>query len=165
MSQKYTYKQLAEFGQQLLNDTSYENGLPKISEYAKKVTGATRCSIFIYDIEINELWTTIADGVDKIIIPYDKGVVGQTIKEKKPLIVNEPYEYPYFLPDVDRETGFVTKNIATAPVFNSKKEVIGVLQLLNKDEDFDEADIKFITFFAHFISGFLELLSLRHITE
>jgi len=50
---------------------------------------------------------------------------------------------------VDKETGYKTNNIITTPIFNSKREIIGVLQLLNKDEGFDEDDVKFMIFFAH----------------
>jgi len=154
------YKKLANFGRDLLNDTSYEKGLPRIAKYAKEVIGAHRCSIFINDITKAELWTTLADGIERIIIPADKGLVGHTIKERKPLIENDPYSNPHFLPDIDKESGYVTKNMVTAPIFNSKREIIGVLQLLNKDEGFDQEDVKFMIFFAHYVSGYLELIDL-----
>ena len=161
MKHKYTYKKLAEFGRELLGNTSYTSGLPKISEYAKEVIGAHRCSIFIYDLETRELWTTLSDDIEKIIIPSNQGLVGHTIKERKPLIANDPYKNPHFLPDIDKESGYITKNIVTAPIFNSNREIIGVLELLNKEEDFNNDDVKFMIFFAHYISGFLELISLR----
>ncbi|NOR58033.1 MAG: GAF domain-containing protein, partial [Sulfurimonas sp.] len=85
------YKKLADFGRDLLNDTSYEKGLPRIAKYAKEVIGAHRCSIFINDIAKGELWTTLADDIERIIIPSDKGLVGHTIRERKPLIENNPY--------------------------------------------------------------------------
>jgi hypothetical protein len=34
------------------------------------------------------------------------------------------------------------------------------MQLLNKAEDFDNDDVKFMIFFAHYVSGFLELVHL-----
>jgi signal transduction protein with GAF and PtsI domain len=152
---------LADFGRELLNKTSLEEGLPLIAKYAKDVIGAERCSIFMNDISHGELWTTIADGVEKIIVPIDKGIVGYTLKVKKPVVANDAYAHPHFHSDVDKETGYVTKNIVTAPIFNSKRQIIGVLQLLNKSEDFDNEDIRFMIFFAHYISGFLELLNLH----
>ncbi len=160
MKYEFTYKKLAEFGGKLLNDTSYSSGLPRISEYAKDVIGAQRCSIFINDLRKGELWTTLADGMEKIVIPADSGVVGQTIREKKPLIANDPYTNPNFHAEIDNKSGFVTKNLITAPIFNSKREIIGVLQLLNKDDGFDNEDARFMIFFAHYVSGFLELVDL-----
>jgi len=155
-----THAKLSEFGRELLNKKSLPEGLPHISKYVKNVIGAKRCSIFINDNKKKELWTTLADGVEKIVIPSDKGIVGHTLVAKKPIIANDVYSNPHFLSEVDSQTGYKTNNIVTAPIFNSQREIIGVLELLNKDGGFDNEDIKFMIFFAHYISGFLELVSL-----
>ena len=152
-----TYHTLAKFGRELLEKKSLEEGLPLISRYAKDVIKAERCSIFMHDPEHQQFWTTLADGVDKIVIPNNKGLVGHTLKERKPIVANDAYSHPAFLKDVDKETGFHTMNIITSPIFSSKREIIGVLQLLNKESDFDNEDVKFMIFFSHYISGFLEL--------
>ncbi len=157
---KDIYSKLADFGKELLNKKSLTEGLPLISTYAKKVIGADRCSIFIYDSAQDELWTTMADGIEKIVIPADKGIVGHTLEVKEPVIVFDAEADPLFLSDIDKASGYKTKNLITAPVFNSEREVIGVLQLLNKEAGFDEDDVKFMKFFAHYISGFLELSTL-----
>ena len=157
---KNIYSKLADFGKELLNKKSLAEGLPLISKYAKEVIGADRCSIFIYDNNKDELWTTMADGIEKIIIPSNKGIVGHTLEVKKPVIVYDAESDPLFLSDIDKSSGYQTKNLVTAPVFNSEREVIGVLQLLNKEAGFNEDDVKFMKFFAHYISGFLELSTL-----
>ena len=154
------YEKLAHFGKELLDKTSLEEGLPLISNYAKEVIGAERCSIFIYDKQNSTLWTTLADEVEKITISAYEGVAGYTLKEKKPLVVNDVKEYPLFFADIDEETGYTTKNIITAPVFNSQREVIGVLELLNKEGDFTAKDEGFMVFFSHYISGYIELATL-----
>lgn len=157
MKYEKTYQTLAKFGRELLEKKSLIEGLPLISKYAKDVIGAKRCSIFIYDAPAGEFWTTLADGVEKITISADKGLVGFTLQEKKPIITNDPYSHPHFLDTVDKETGFQTQSIITAPIFSSKREILGVLQLLNKEDGFDKEDVRFMIFFAHYISGFLEL--------
>lgn len=155
-----SYTKLAEFGRELLHRKSLVEGLPHITRYAKEIIGADRSSIFIYDESKHELWTTLADGVEKIIVDSDTGLVGKTLKEKKPIVENNAYSNPEFLSDVDKDTGYRTKSIITAPIFNSSRSIIGVLQLLNKDGGFDTEDAKFMIFFAHYISGFLELVNL-----
>lgn len=160
-----TYIKLADFGRELLEKKSLSEGLPLISRYAKDVIHARRCSIYMYDRTEDELWTTLADGIGKITLSPEKGIVGQTISSKEPIIVNDAYSNPHFLPEVDEETGYKTTNIITAPIFNSVREVIGVLQLLNKDDGFDKDDVKFMVFFAHYISGFLELITEYKISE
>ncbi|MCD6172166.1 MAG: GAF domain-containing protein [Sulfurimonas sp.] len=155
-----TYLKLADFGKELLYKKSLVEGLPHISKYAKDVIGADRCSIFIYDEYKKELWTTLSDGVEKIVIDSTHGLVGQTIRDKKPILENDVYSNPNFSSTIDKDTGYKTKNVITAPIFNSKREIIGVLQLLNKDDGFDNEDAKFMVFFTHYISGFLELINL-----
>lgn len=159
---KYTknYTKLAEFGRELLYKNSLHDGLNHISKYAKNIIEAQRCSIFIYDNAKHELWTTLADGVQRIVIDSDSGIVGETLKNKKPILENDAYSNPHFLSSIDKSTGYTTKNIITAPIFNSKREIQGILQLLNKENGFDNDDAKFMIFFAHYISGFLELINL-----
>ena len=154
------YVKLADFGRKLLNQRSLVDGLPLISEYAKEIISAQRCSIFIYDAKDHSLWTTIADGIETITVDGSHGIIGYTLQEKKALIVNEPYKHEHFLAEVDKDTGYITKNIITAPIFNSRREIIGILELLNKEGGFDAEDLKFVVFFAHYISGFLELAHL-----
>ena len=155
-----SYTKLANFGRELLDRTSLEQGLPIIADYAKDVIGAERCSIYIYRAAHNILWTTLADGVEKLVVDADKGIVGACIKEKKPVLVNAPYNDPRFNQEIDHKTGYLTKNVACVPIFNSTRQIIGVFQLLNKKEgEFDRDDANFMIFFAHFISGYLELAS------
>ncbi len=158
-----TYLKLADFGRELLNKKSLEDGMPLIAQYAKDVIVAARCSIFIYDHKTQKLWTTLSDGVEKIEVDADKGIVGKTIKEKKPIVVNEAYKDPDFLDEIDKQTGYKTNNIITAPIFDSNRKIIGVLELLNKENGFDNDDRRFMIFFAHYISGFLELVN--HLKE
>ena len=155
-----SYTKLAEFGKELLVKNSLEEGLPHISKYAKDIIGADRCSVFIYNEAQDELWTTIADGVDKIVIDSKSGLVGKTIETEESVVENDPYSNPLFATEVDRTTGYKTDSVITAPIFNSSRDIIGVLQLLNKEGGFDDEDVKFMAFFTHYISGFLELTSL-----
>ena len=155
------YTKLVAFGRELLDRIStLEEGLPMISEYAKDVVGAQRCSIYVYSPKTQMLWTTLADGVEKIRVDADEGIVGTTLKTKEPVIVNDPYKDSRFLQKIDHQTGFITKNIAAVPIFDSNRKIIGVLQLLNKEDGFDDKDIRFMVFFAHYISSYLELATL-----
>jgi len=160
MKYENNYHALANFGRELLEKKTLADGLPLISIYAKNVIGAERCSIFIYDAKKQDFWTTLADGVEKIIVPSDKGLVGHTLKIKKPVVANDAYSHPEFLSEVDKETGYKTRNVITSPIFSSKREIIGILQLLNKREDFSNDDVKFMIFFSHYVSGFLELTNI-----
>ena len=151
------YIDLADFGKRLLNASSLEEGLPLISNYSKSIIHAERCSIFIHDQHKNELWTILADGVQRITISADKGIASKALELKQTLITNDTNKSPDFLSEVDQKSGFKTKNIIATPVFNTSNEVIGILELLNKEGGFTKEDERFMHFFANFISGYIEL--------
>ena len=156
------FNQIAEFGKKLTTLTDIEKVLELVSTEAKSLLNAERCSIFIVDYEDQMLWTRLSDGIGRIVIGLDSGIVGDTYKQKKAQIVNNPYEDDRFLPHIDKKSGYKTKNIITVPIFNSKREVMGVIQLLNKSRfDFDQDDLETLTFFANYISGSLELVLLN----
>lgn len=155
------FNQIAEFGKKLMAMDEVENVLDLISQEAKSLVDADRCSIFIVDNEDKILWTKLSDGIGRIVIGLDSGIVGKTYKEKQPQIVNNPYEDEHFLPSIDKKSGYTTKNMITVPIFDSKRNVMGVMQLLNKKRfDFDNQDLELLTFFANYVSGSLELVIL-----
>ncbi len=154
--------QIAAFGQKLMSVTDMEQSLELISDEAKNLVHAERCSLFIVDKEDKILWTKISDGIGRIVISLTSGIVGDTYAKAEPQIVNDPYSDARFLPSIDKKSGYITKNIITVPIFNSKREVMGIIQLLNKQiSDFNEKDLEMLTFFANYVSGSLELALLK----
>jgi len=151
-------KRIAKFGQELMALEDMDNVLELISSEAKRLLNSERCSIFIVDKEDQMLWTKFSDGIGRIVISLDSGIVGDTYQKQTAQIVNNPYEDPRFLPNIDKKSGFKTKNIITVPIFDSKRELIGIIQLLNKSRfDFNTEDLETLTFFANYVSGSLEL--------
>ena len=154
--------QIAQFGHKLMSIADIEESLEFIASEAKELVGADRCSIFIVDQEDHMLWTKLSDGIGRIVISLDAGIVGDTYTKKEAQIVNDPYADERFLQNIDKKSGYTTKNILTVPIFNSKQEVMGIIQLLNKHRDgFNENDLELMTFFANFVSGSLELAILK----
>lgn len=153
------FNQIAEFGKELMALKEMDNALELISKEAKKIANADRCSIFIVDDEDKILWTKLSDGIGRIVLGLDVGIVGDTYKKEEPQIVNSPYDDERFLQNIDNKSGYTTKNIITIPIFNSKRSVMGVIQLLNKSRgDFTNEDLEILTFFANYVSGSLELV-------
>jgi len=161
-----TYQRIAKFGKELTQFDHIDDTLPLIAEEAKAIITAERCSIFIVDHASNMLWTKLSDGIGRIAIGLDAGIVGLCASTEQPIIVNNPYEDDRFLSKIDEKSGFVTRNILAIPIFNSKQNVVGVIQLLNKyNGDFDENDEGIMGFFANYISGTLELALLIEETK
>ena len=153
------FNQIADFGKELASLENMDNALELIGSEAKRLVNADRCSIFIVDNEDNMLWTKLSDGMGRIVIGLDSGIVGATYAKKEPQVVNDPYEDSRFLGHIDKKSGYKTKNMITIPIFNSKRNVMGVIQILNKyRSDFDAQDLETLTFFANYVSGSLELV-------
>lgn len=148
-----------------LSNIAYKTKLNTIlygmSEMVKKMLQAERCTLWIADYDRKEIFTEIAHGVkDSIRIPIDKGIVGKTITQGEPLIINDPYNHPDFDKSVDKNTGFITRSIITIPVYDSSKKIIGVYQALNKlstiDYAFNQNDLNYLLLAATFTGSFYE---------
>jgi len=67
----------------------------------------------------------------------------------KPLIIPDAYKDKRFNPEIDRITGYKTRNILTIPIMDSWERAQGVFQILNKiSGDFHKDDIHFLTAIA-----------------
>jgi len=109
--------------------------------------GAERGSLFLNDPETGELYSIVAQGTQhrRIRILNTTGVAGRVFTTGRGLVVAEAYANKHFNKDVDRQTGYVTRNIVCAPIRTVKGEIIGVAQVLNKkDGAFDRADLKLL---------------------
>lgn len=76
------------------------------------------------------------------------------------IIENDVYKNHSFLATTDTYSGYKTDNIITEPIHNSYGDIVGVLELLNKDGAFDENDTKYMKFFAQSLSEFIDLINL-----
>ena len=92
-----------------------------LTDLAKTLVDADRASFWKWDKRKGELWTMSATGVDKIVMPDNKGLVGKSLREKRTVITNDPY---------------------SDPVADINGIFIGALQLINKNSDtgFDEEE-------------------------
>lgn len=124
-----------------------------IIEKASEITKSDRSSFFLMDKEENVLWTKFGEGLDGQIIKTRQGLAYHVAMTQKPLIENNPYGNPHFDKSVDAKIGYMTKSIISIPVFSSSREVIGVIQSINKkDGQFTTKDLFILNGFAAQIS-------------
>jgi|TARA_B110000037_G_scaffold35241_1_gene42844 adenylate cyclase len=120
-----------------------------IMNKAAEITKSDRSSLFLVDEETGELWTVFAKGLENQVVRTKKGIVAEVAKSKKALIVNDPYKHTSFDSSVDKKTKYTTKSILSVPVFNTKKKVLGVIQVINKYENnFNTDDLDILSGFA-----------------
>lgn len=116
----------------------------------RKVTelmNAERSTLFLLDSASGELFSKLAQGINlmEIRLKIGDGIAGYVAHKCEPIIVNDAYNDPRFNDKIDKMTGFRTRSIICIPLINKSKELIGVLQALNKKGgDFDESDLSLL---------------------
>ena len=111
--------------------------LTHITEAVAALLACERASIFLHEPDADELWTKVALGLGgaEIRIPAGAGIVGAAFRANQLLHVSRPYEDPRFNPANDKKTGFVTRNILSAPMVDLHRQPVGVVQAINKRGD------------------------------
>lgn len=140
----------------------FDQVVSAVGEKIRLLLHADRCTLFLVDEARGELRSKIATGdPDKplqIRIPINTGIAGQVAHTGKTVNVADPYNHPAFNREVDRATGYHTRNILCMPIYDRKKNLFAVAQLLNKldAESFGAADEKALEEFAELLGVMLE---------
>jgi phosphoserine phosphatase len=153
--------------------TDFDELLRRIAEAATVLLGCERASIFLHDERTSELWTRVALQSDEIRIPCHKGIAGYCFSHAELVSVADPYHDPRFNPEPDRHSGFVTRNLLTAPMLDLDGRPLGAIQAVNKvSGGYDEADRALIQLLAEqagvavqrqrLQEQALEMVALRH---
>jgi phosphoserine phosphatase RsbU/P len=123
--------------------------LSRIAEITTVLLDCERASIFLYDKVSNELWTKVALGSREIRVPCHAGIVGHAFKSGEVVHVPEPYSDPRFNPEPDKRSGFVTRNLLSAPMAGVDGKPVGVIQAVNKrNAAFAPSDLSLIQLVA-----------------
>jgi len=125
---------LLETVQRLLAASSLDARLRILSEAAAQLVNAERATIFLIDEVRSELWSKVALGQEEreIRIPIGSGIAGAVAQTGKAINLDDPYADPRFNQEVDRRTGFTTRNLLTVPMTSADGRRLGVFQVLNK---------------------------------
>jgi len=153
------HKILFELGQTITSEMNLEALFELIMQQTNQLMDTERCSVFLFDAGKKQLWSLVSTDLAKneVRIPATHGVAGWVFQNKTSLIINDAYTDPRFLPEVDKKTGYKTRNILCIPLVNRQKECIGTLQTLNKKRgDFTEEDQELLTSASHYMAIALE---------
>ncbi|MCX5813367.1 MAG: GAF domain-containing protein [Proteobacteria bacterium] len=151
--------QLFRVGQIIISEMNLSALFDIIMEQTNQILDTERSTAFLHDVKNNELWSFVATGMkdEQIKIPVDHGVAGWVFQHQEPLVINDCYNDSRFYGEVDKKTGFLTRNILCIPLINRSHECIGILQALNKKTgDFAKEDIELLTPVSHYIAIALE---------
>ncbi len=119
-----------------------------IVDEAAQVVDADRCSLFLVDRDRGVIWSKVAQGMQQgeaIRVPLGKGIAGHVAATGEALNLPDAYADPRFNREVDQTTGYRTRALLCVPMRNTRGEVVGVLQALNKGEGtFTDEDVELL---------------------
>jgi phosphoserine phosphatase RsbU/P len=124
--------QVLEISRMMAATADPDGLLQLIIDRSMHLLNAERASLFVYDPDSNELVSRIAVGTGEIRFPADQGIAGATAQSGETIVVPDAYEDERFNPDIDRKTGFRTRNILSVPLQDHEGKLVGVLQVINK---------------------------------
>jgi len=134
---------LADIANRVNDSLSLDVLFPRLMEVVTEALNADRSSLFLHDPETGELFSRVVQGdaIGEIRFPSQLGVGGSVFTSGESEIIADAYADPRFNQEVDRRTGYRTRNILCVPIRNKNREVIGITQALNKRVgDFDIED-------------------------
>ena len=108
---------------------------------------AERGTLYLLDHEKQELWAKVAQGKDmtEIRLPVGKGLAGYVAKTGETVNIPDAYNDPRFNPEIDKKSGYHTRNVLCMPMKDKEGEIVGVFQFLNKRRGvFSREDSSFI---------------------
>ena len=124
---------------------------------------ADRSSLFLYDVETDELFSCVAQGelVNEIRFNAAIGIAGTAFQTGETLVIDNAYNDPRFNSEIDLQTGYRTQTILCVPVRTQTGDIIGVSQVLNKrDGIFTDADTALLRAFTTHMASALENIQL-----
>ena len=130
-------------------------------ETATSCVGADAASLLLLDPDTEELYFEAATGEKKsqlkeIRLKPGQGIAGWIARRGGTTIIDDVQTDKRFNPDVDRTTGYVTRNMIVVPVA-SKERMVGVLQAINKRKGhFTNDDLEMLETLAHQVGTAIE---------
>jgi sigma-B regulation protein RsbU (phosphoserine phosphatase) len=115
--------------------------LTEVVDVSRNILDADRGTVFLYDELTDELVVRVATELGTIRIPANKGIVGESAQTHKLINVPDCYADDRFNRDIDKQTGYRSRCMLTIPLLGFEDSLVGVLQILNKNDGiFDEED-------------------------
>ena len=159
-----TIRAIFEHAARISREQQIEELVRLNADFARDLIGADRCSLWLIDLEKNELWTKVAHGVAPLHVPMGQGLIGACVRDNQVLLINNAAEESRLLRRVDAGSGYRTEQVLCVPL-RAEGEVIGALQLLNKPTGFTETDAGLLGLLAHFAASAIDSERLRQEAE
>ncbi len=132
--QRQQEAQLLEIAEMVSSELQLDVLLDKVIKSVSRLLDAERGTLFLHDPATNELWSRVAQGAEaiKIRIPSGAGLAGAAFTSGQVLNIPDCYADTRFNPEIDRKSGYRTRNMLCLPFADRAGVPVGVMQVLNK---------------------------------
>jgi HD-GYP domain-containing protein (c-di-GMP phosphodiesterase class II) len=139
-----------------------------LADMGRDLISADRCTVWLLNQKTQKLWSKVAHGMDRVTIPCSAGIAGCVAMTGDSLIINDPYNDERFDKEIDKKTGYHTRNILGLPILDGEGKIIGVFQAINKipePEQFSEQDLEHLLLAATYTGKALDAAMLHEEIE
>jgi HD-GYP domain-containing protein (c-di-GMP phosphodiesterase class II) len=166
-AEDYRYRTLVRLACLLNSESNLDKLLNMVMQETKPLLDADRASLYLVDHDTNQLYSVVALGTGREIrLKMGMGLAGTVAETGEIINLQDARSDPRFYGTIDREGGYVTRNILTMPLRNHSGKIIGVIQAINKrNSAFDERDIEVLEAFASISAVSIENATLRRDIE
>ncbi|WP_142849730.1 adenylate/guanylate cyclase domain-containing protein [Telmatospirillum sp. J64-1] len=147
LDRRQTTELLLDVSNRMAVSANLSEALQTLRRIAVSTLDSERGSIFLNDPATKELFSRIDDGKfsREIRLLNHTGVAGHVFTTGEGCVIHDAYADPRFNSEIDAMTGFTTRTILCAPLRTLRGDIIGVAQLLNKnDGNFTEDDLELL---------------------
>ena len=128
--------QLLTVSRRLSESSELSVVLSTVIDALRDLLHAERATVFEYDVDTNQLFTQVAHGIAKsgpgvIRFSADRGIAGAAAQSKQLIHIPDAYADARFNQDIDKSTGFRTRNMLAVPLIDHEGNLVGVAQVLN----------------------------------
>ncbi len=132
------------------SDANIRDVLKIICDKTTQLMRAERTTIFLVEEDPNLglcLNSIIAEKSGVIRLRFGQGIAGTVAKSRQYLNIDNVYQCSLFDPSFDKISGFKTRNCLAMPIMNIQRELLGVVQVINKiNGDFrEDADVEMLS--------------------
>src|SRR4051794_9494356 len=109
---------LVEVADTVTQDLSLDHQLPRLIDLITEALDAERATLFLYDSDDDVLFSRVlrGEGVTEIRTPSAAGIAGAVFTSGTAEIIPDVYQDHRFNPEIDRQTGYRTRNILCLPL-------------------------------------------------
>ena len=147
---------LLEVTNVLSSELKMEALISMICSKLQGLLGCERCTVFLVDKAKAQLYTNaslsygmgpsavVSGDKDKeklLVFPINRGIAGHVATTGEVVNLPDAYDDPRFDRTVDKDTGYRTQSMLCVPVRNHRAEVVGVIQVINKQRRMGGIDI------------------------